>query len=255
MTAFVAGVRLQLALFRRNPGHLMVFVTVPFFAAIFLSGADHAGRPDLVPYAVLGPALVALWVLALDLAGSVIDGDRAHGTFELLVATPSAPSHVLAGRVSTITVLGLGTLAETLLVAAVGFSATLPVFHPGALAATLVATALAMTGTSTAMAALFVAARSAGRFANALGYPFYILGGLVAPVSLLPWWVQPFSRLTFLYWSAELLRDTTRPAPVTDLAWRLAAVCCLGGVAYLVGVRLTGRVVDGLRTKGTVGLS
>src|SRR5206468_2583677 len=147
-----AGLRLQLQLFRRNPGHLLIFLTVPFFSAIFLAGIQEVGREELVGYAVFGPAMVGLWAVSLGLGGSLI--------------------------------------------------------------ATLAVTAVAMAGTSAAMAAIFVAARAARRFANALGYPFYILGGLLVPITFLPPWLRPLSWLTYLYWSAGLLRDALSAQPV-----------------------------------------
>jgi ABC-2 type transport system permease protein len=253
--AFAAGMRLQWSLFRRSPGQLLVFATVPFFTAIFLAGIRHAGRQDLAAYAVLAPVLIALWVVSLDLAGSIIDDERALYTFELLVAAPSSIALVLAGRIATVTLLGSTAFVEAPLVAALCFGVTVEVAHSATFALTLVATLLAMAGTSTAMAAAFVAARSARRFANAMGYPFYILGGLVIPISMLPDWLRPLSWLIYLYWSADLLRDSTEAEPVRHVAWRLAVLLVLGVVAYLAGLWLTRRIVDGLRGNGTVGLS
>jgi ABC-2 type transport system permease protein len=255
VTAFLAGVRLQLSLFRRNPGHLLIFTTVPFFAAIFLAGIGQAHRADLAPFAVMGPALIGVWAVSLDLAGSVIDAERSQGTFEMLVAAPASLSRVLAGRIVTITVFGMATLLEPLLVARFVFATAVSVVHPVVFVLALLATAVAMTGTSTGMAALFVAARSARRFSNSMNYPFYILGGLIVPVAALPIWLRPLSWVVYLSWSADLLRDTTNPAPVPDVAARLAMVVLLGVIAYAVGVALTRRVVQGLRRQGTVGLS
>jgi ABC-2 type transport system permease protein len=250
-----AGLRLQLLLFRRNPGNLLIFLPVPFFSAIFLSGIQEVGQEDLVGYAVFGPAMVGLWAVSLDLGGSIIDSERIQQTFPLLVTAPGSLSRVLAGRVVTVTVLGMLTFAESLLCARLVFGVDVRVEQPVVLVATLVVTAVAMAGTSTAMAAVFVAARAARRFANALGYPFYILGGLLVPVSFLPFWLRPLSWATYLYWSAGLLRDTLSPQPVAALWWRLLAVLALGVATYAIGVRLTERVVDRLRRDGTIGLS
>lgn len=67
MNELFAGTKIQLRLFRRNPGHLMVFTTIPFFSAIFLSSLNAADRTDLAPYAVIAPTLMALWLVSLDL--------------------------------------------------------------------------------------------------------------------------------------------------------------------------------------------
>jgi len=255
MNDFAAGLRLQLALFRRNPAQLMILSTIPFFSAIFLSGIKAVGRDDLASYAILGPALIGLWACSLDLGGSIIDNERLQQTFELNAIAPAGFSRVLAGRIATITLLGLVTFAESLGMATTVFGLTVHVSHPFVLVVTLVATALAMAGTCTAMAAIFVAARSARRFANALGYPFYLLGGVVVPVSYLPIWLRPLSWITYLYWSSGLLRSSLAPAAVGNEVGRLVMILVLGGAAYFLGMRLTLRLIGRLRLEGTIGLS
>ncbi|MER7845368.1 ABC transporter permease [Kitasatospora sp. NPDC096077] len=255
MTEILTGARLQLRLFRRNAGHLLVFATIPFFTAIFLSSVRQADRPDLEAYAVLAPALMGLWLVSLDLAGSVIDDEKRGGTLELLLASPAGLTRLVTGRVATIAVLGVVTFAESWLTATVFFGVALPVHHPWLLACTVVATALATLGTATVLAAVFVAAGSARRYANALGYPCYVLGGVLVPVSLLPGWLQPLSKVVYLSWAADLLRAVTRPEPVGDFGWRLAALLLLGVVAYAAGTVLVDRMITRLKSEGTVGLS
>lgn len=255
MSELLAGLRLQLLLFRRNPGHLLIFVTTPFFSAIFLSGVRQAGRESLLGYAVLGPSLVGLWAVSMDLGGSIIDSERTQQTFELLVIAPSSFLRVMAGRVVTVTGLGMLTFPESILFARLAFGVRLHIARPVPMALTLAVTAVAMAGTSTAMAAVFVAARAARRFANVLGYPFYILGGLLVPITFLPLWTRPLSWLTYLYWSAGLLRASLSTQPIVQLGWRLLAVLGLGLLTYVLGLYLIRRVIDRLRREGTIGLS
>jgi ABC-2 type transport system permease protein len=249
------GLRLQLSLLRRNPGHLLIFVTVPFFAAIFISGMDEIGKRSLIGYAVFGPAMIGLWAVSLDLGGSIIDSERVQQTFELQVIAPGKFSLVLLGRVLAITVIGMFTFPESILFARSAFGVSLHVEQPAVMAQTLAVTAVAMAGTSTAMATLFVAARAARRFANVLGYPFYIIGGLVVPITLLPAWVRPLSQLTYLYWSGGLLRASLSSQPIAHLEWRLGAVLGLGLATYLVGLQLCTQVINLLRREGVIGLS
>ena len=51
MTAFLGGVRLQLAMFRRAWDNLLALITVPLFTIAFLAITRHAGRTDLAAYA------------------------------------------------------------------------------------------------------------------------------------------------------------------------------------------------------------
>jgi ABC-2 type transport system permease protein len=255
MSEVVTGLRLQLSLFRRNPGHLLIFATVPFFSAIFLAGVEQAGKGSLAGYAVLGPSMVGLWAVSLDLGGSIIDSERMQQSFQLLAIAPCSFSRVIAGRVATVTGLGMLTFAESILFARVAFGVYVHVAQPALMVLTLAVTAVAMAGASTAMAAIFVAARSARRFANVLSYPFYILGGLMVPVTFLPLWVRPLSWLTYLYWSAGLLRASLSARPVAEPGWRLLAVLGLGLGSYAAGVWVTRAVINGLRREGTIGLS
>lgn len=255
MSEVVAGLRLQAWLFRRNPGYLLHFMTLPFFSAIFLSGVEQAGKSSLLAYAVLGPAMIGIWVVSLDLGGGMINLERVQQTFELQVIAPGSFTLVLLGRALVITGAGLCTFIESILFARFAFGVDIQIVQPLPMVLTLVATAVAMAGTSTAMAAVFVASRDAPYYANALGYPFYILGGVVVPLTLLPFWIRPLSWLTYLYWSSGLLRGSLAAAPVNQLAWRLLAVLGAGLMSYAVGLHLTGRVINSLRRKGTIGLS
>ncbi|HUA28987.1 MAG TPA: ABC transporter permease [Streptosporangiaceae bacterium] len=255
MREVLAGLRLQSWLFRRNPGYLLHFMTIPFFSAIFLSGVEQAGKTSLLGYAIIGPAMIGLWVVSLDLGGSIINLERMQQTFELQVIVPGSFTRVLLGRVLTITGIGMFTFVESVLFARLAFGVDLSVAQPVPLALTLVVTAVAMAGTSTAMAAVFVASRDAPFYANALGYPFYILGGVVVPVTFLPLWVRPLSWLTYLYWSSALLRGSLTAAPISQLGWRLLAVIGVGVTSYTIGLWATARVIDRLRRQGTVGLS
>src|ERR1700735_4891162 len=98
MSEILAGLRLQASLFRRNPGYLLHFLAIPFFSAIFLSGVEQAGKPSLLAYAVLGPAMIGIWVVSLDLGGGIINLERMQQTFELQIIAPGSFSRVLLGR-------------------------------------------------------------------------------------------------------------------------------------------------------------
>jgi ABC-2 type transport system permease protein len=255
MNEVAAGARLQLWMFRKNPGHLLIFFTTPFFACIFLSGIEQAGKTSLIGYAVFGPALIGTWLVSLDLGGTIIDAERLQQTFELHVITPFSFSRVLLGRVGTISVIGMLTFVETVAFARVAFGVNVRIDHPLIMTLTLIVTGIALAGTSTAMAALFTATRQARSFSSIISYPFYIIGGIVVPTTLLPLWVRPLGWLTYLYWSAGLLRAAILSQPVADAGWRLLAVLGLGLLTFVIGQRVTAGVINALRRQGTIGLS
>ncbi|GAA3885725.1 ABC transporter permease [Saccharothrix violaceirubra] len=255
MTIFLASVRLQLERLRRSPGSLQALVATPLYSLVFLSIVDLAGRPDLMAYAVLAPGVMALWSIGLTVSGETVDEERANGSLELLVAAPVSLTVVVLGRVGTITALSLVSVAESWLVCWAVTGVLLPVADPALFAGVLLCTVAAMVGTATALAGLFVLARSARVLQNALSYPVFLLGGAMVPTALLPDWLRPVSRLVFLSWSTDLLRQSLGGPRVVATGTGIAMILLLGGGGFAVGVVLMRRVLTRVRATGAVTLS
>lgn len=253
--AFTAAFWFEATVHSRTYGQWIPVITAPLYTAIFLAITGYAGRDDLVGYAVLAPALIVLWRNALFEAGEIIEREKWDGTLEALVATPAPIGVIVLGR--TLAVLAYGSLGfiASWATAALAFGVVVPIHHPGWFAATVAATIFAMAGTCTIMAAVFVLARSARVFQNTLSYPIYVLGGVLVPVTLLPAWLQPLSRGIFLYWSADLMRDTLT-AEALDSPWfRLSMVLVLGVIGFALGRWLLGRILTKVRETGTLAVA
>jgi ABC-2 type transport system permease protein len=253
MRTFVSALRFQLRTTHRDVGNLQLLITVPLFTVIFLLIVQHADRGDLTGHAVLAPVLIAVWGMALLVSGEIIDQDRGMGTLELTVAAPASFAVLLVGRIAAITLVSLVSFLESWLVA-LAFGIRVTIHHPGVFVLALLATAFATAGTALIMSTVFVLTRSARTFQNSLSYPFYVLGGVLVPVALLPGWIQPFTRVVYLSWAADLLRDSLAPDPVTAVAARTAVVVALGVAGFVVGRLLLARTVDRVRRTGTLGL-
>jgi ABC-2 type transport system permease protein len=212
MNGFFGGALLQLATFRRGFDNFLALITVPMFTIAFLAITRHAGRPDLAAYAVLAPAVVLT-------SGEVIAHDRNIGTVELALAAPTPLQLVVLGRVAVVTLVSLIGVLEAWLVAKLLFGLSVLVSHVGAFIGAVALTVLAMAGTALLMAALFVAARSARTFQNTISYPLYLLGGAFVPTALLPSWLHPLSRVIFLSWSTDLMRDCFAVEPLHNYCW------------------------------------
>lgn len=252
ITALRAAFRLQIQIIRRVPDYITYQITSPLLTVVFLLIIRESGRTELVPFAVVGPVLIGLWATSLMIAGEVITSDRGSGVFEALVATPAPLPVLVLGRVGASTLLGLLTFAETWFVVVVLMREPLPLPHPAVFLLALGATAAAMAGHAVLMAATFVLGQSSRPFQRALSWPFYLLGGVMVPVALLPAWAQPMSQAVFLSWSGGLLRDALAPQPVADVLPRLAVVLGLGALALIAGWTLTGRMVARARSLGTM---
>jgi ABC-2 type transport system permease protein len=251
LRVLAAAFRMQIAESRRMPAHLLILVTSPLFAAMFLSITKSSGDPAAVTNAVFAPALISLWFLSLDLGGAMVSRERWQGTLEGLIAAPSGLGLVVFGRILAVAGLAALTFAEAYLVARFGFGIRVRIGHVGLFLVTLLVTLFAMAGTATLLAGLFVLSRNVQLFQNSMTYPFYILGGVLVPVSLLPVWIEPVSRLFFLSWSSDLVRETTRSADVSGWGWRVLVVAGLGAVGLVAGLLMIERVVDRVRSTGS----
>lgn len=248
----LAGLRRELRELRRSPDRLMALVTSPMLTLTFLAIMLHAGRHDLAPFAVLAPALLALWQMALLTSGDTITSERENGSLEALVAAPTPVPAVVGGRIVAVTLVSLIGFAESWLAAGLVFGIWVQVFHPLVLVLTVLVTGFATAGSAVMLAALFVASRSARAFQNSLSYPFYVLGGVIVPVSYLPEWLQPLTRIVFMSWSSDLMRGALDPAPMEHVALRIAVVLLLGVAGLVVGGFLMRRALSRVLRTGSI---
>lgn len=247
--------RTQLAMTRHNVEDLMPVLTVPLLTLVSLAIFVHAGRADLADRALVATLLMTLGQMGLFVGSEVVSRDRTHQTLELAVAAPGPYVVVLAVRIFLLSSLGVLGFFEGWLFARGWFGLEVTLHRPGLFVATVLATILATTGTCLISAAFTSLLRNARTLQHALNGPFYLLGGVLVPVTYLPEWLQPLCRGVYFYWAANLLRASFRPEPPLDVARSLLAIVALGGLAAAIGVWLLRRVFDHLRRLGTLGLA
>jgi ABC-2 type transport system permease protein len=248
-----AVITAQLLLSLRTPDTVRVLVIAPLYTTSFLAITEHAGRSDLAGYAVLAPTLMSLWSTAVSGASDLIAGERERGTLEVLLSTPVDYTGLILVRLTATTALGALALVETWLVAALGFGVVVPIAHPLWAALVVICTMFAMVGTATCLSALFLLSPSTRILENSLSFPFFLLGGVLVPVDLLPVWLRPSSRLIFLSWSADGLRSCLAPGATQGLVLDVTVVLGLGALAVAVGVLLVRRILHVTRAAGTLG--
>jgi ABC-2 type transport system permease protein len=239
---------------RRNIEDLLPLITMPLFTLVFLAVLVHARRSDLNGYAVVAPLLITLAQMGIFVASEVITRERSGQTLELLVASPAPFFLIVASRIFLLTSLGILGFAESWLLARVIFDVNVAVSHPWLLVLALVATVIASTGTALIFAALICFARSTRAFQNGMAFPLFLLSGVLVPVTYLPDWLEPISRVLFLYWSANLMRDAMRPGPPEEVVLRLGMLLLLGLIAGVIGGFLIGRMLIYLKRDGRLGL-
>lgn len=251
----MAGFGAQLQTLARSPNSLLTLATMPLSTVMLLAVVVHAGRSDLVGHALVGPVLMAQWGMALLVAGELIENERWHGTLELLVASPTSFPLLLAGRVLAVTTVSSVAFAEAWAVARLCFGLEVHLAHPGAFALAALAGAFAAAGWATVLAAALVLAGPVRFLQNTLTSPFYLLAGVLVPVSFLPSPLQWPSKGIFLAWSSGLLRDAYGAGSVAAFPPRLAILLGLGAAGFLLGNGLLVRSLRTLRSSGRLGLT
>jgi ABC-2 type transport system permease protein len=239
----------------RAPEHLMITLTSPFFSLIFLSIVDQARRRDLMMSTVIGTGLMGIWFVAVFVAGGVILNERYMATLQLVLAAPRSFTLVVCGRILPVILIGAFSLVESGLIAHVAFGAPLTVNHPWMAVAAMLATAYATASTATALSALFILSRNIHSLESIMTYPFYILGGVLFPVTVLPEWVRPIARGFFLSWSSDLLRDAVAADNVDNVGERFGAIIGLGTAALVIGILAVNCTIVRIRRTGTVSLA
>ena len=204
------------------------------FAAIaaYMFGAGN--RPGALLYAAIGAGMLGVWSVTLIASGQALTFLRHAGILELLVAAPRPFIFVLAPITLAAATVGMYALVTTLAWGWLLFDVPLRAEHPLLLALAIPTTVLGLGMLGMVLAAVFVLYRHANAFTNLLGYPIWLVSGLLVPVGFLPDWVRPVSWLLPSTWGAQAIRDSMiggRPLPA--IAACLALAIGYFGVAAL----------------------
>lgn len=254
MSLLLGAVRHELGLLRRNEFVPLVLL-LPLAVAVVVQLVIGVGqRPDLGAFAVVGPWLVGVWQLANFVAGETLNKERYAATLEHLVAAPASTITVLTAKVGTVSAVSILGLLEAVAVAA-AFGRPVTVHHPLVLLWGGLLTLAAATATSLVLVALYIASRSARTYQNSVSYPILVLGGAIVPVSLLPEWVQPLSRLVFLSWANDLVRASLSPGAVEVLLPASVALVVLTAAGGGLGGWMVHRALRSARVDGTLALA
>ena len=250
----VGSVRAQFSMSRRNVYDLVPIVMQPAYTLVLMAVFVYAGREDLSAYAMVATMLMGVAATAIFIASDLMTREQDFQTFELAIASPAPFPAIILSRMLVITSISLIGIAESWLIIRFVFGVSLAIHHPWVFAATMLLTAFAAAGTALIPAALFSFARSARTYQNSITYPVYIFSGILVPLTVFPDWLAPVSRVIFLYWSGELLRDSMQTATPEGVIAKLGAIAILGVGAALLGGALIARMIHYLKREGRLGI-
>lgn len=253
LRAAMAGARLQLQMVLASPLEfvLVVLLAPAFYTAMFVLVLRATGKLEaLAPFALVGPAIMGMWSAALNIAGEIIDYERVDGTLELAVVAPGHGMRwAVLGRIAASAATSLLSLPVAMLVAGL-LGISVAVAQPVQFAAAAMLTGASVAAASLITASTFVLARSARLFQNLLSYPFYLLGGLVFPVVVLPIWMQPLSSVVSLSWGAQAMRQSMSPGTPDWVSYAMLAA--LTSAYTAIGARLLAVVERRIRYSSSV---
>ena len=223
-----------------------------FFATIAFFMFEAGGDPDGLIYAAFGAAVMGIWTATSVAAGSALQRERWFGTLELLVAAPAHFSLILLPLAFATSAIGVYCMATTLLWGRFVFGIDLPFEQPFLLALAIPATVLSIGALGFLIAVSFARYRTAWALGSMTEYPIWLICGFLVPLTLLPGWVRPISRVLAPTWGMRAIRESaTGGSPLPDIAMCLL----LGGIYVAIGVVITESVLRAARKTASLSLT
>jgi ABC-2 type transport system permease protein len=229
--AFVSGVWINVLQFTRSPFDLASVIVWPIVyatIAYYLVGAHHEERALIG--ASFGAALMLMWTMVVIGSAGVLELQRWLGTLELIVAAPVPLVAVIGSITVASATFGAYAIVATLAWGRFAFHIPLTIAHPLAFALAVPSTVLSIGLLGLIVASTFVLYRAAFSLGVALQYPVWIVCGLLAPLSLLPHFVNVIAWFLAPYWGLRALKTATLGGD----AWTPILMCFAVAAAYVV---------------------
>jgi len=252
---YVVAARTQIRIARRNIENVFPLLTLPLQSLVSLAILVYSGRADLAGYALVAALLMTVGQMSFFDGSEILAQDRNQQILELAVACPSPYYKPLISRMLVLTSMGVAGYAEAWLIPRLVFGLHVTVYHPLLFVVTGIFTVLAGSATALITTAVYCLSKTTRTYQNAISGALYLLSGALVPVTFLPQSVQPLSRVIYLFWSANLLRDSMKPEAPENIPFRLAAILTLGIAGGVFGAWLLRRMLNNLRREGTLGLA
>ena len=219
MRAFLALLRVELALTARRGDSLLLLVAIPLLLLVFFSQVDVLPVPageERIDF--LTPGVLALAVLSTGMVQTAIGVafERQYGVLERLGTTPLGRGRLLAAKLAAVLAV---EAVQAVLVGAVAVALGWnPSWEAGAAVGAVVLGTAAFGGLG-----MLMAGRLRGELtlavANGLYLGLLLLGGMVFPLSELPGAVEAVARALPAAALASLLQDAAAGATTSGGDW------------------------------------
>jgi ABC-2 type transport system permease protein len=268
LRAALAIARKELQIARRYPLNLVNEVLQPLYqfllpslllGATFLVGGRAlgfeavTGSADIAGFLFLGALVAGLigtgfWEVAFS-----FKREMEAGTLEPHWLTPTKPSTIVLGRAISGLVIAGGASSVLLVLGVLLFGARL---GPGLFLAlpALVLTGASVVGIGFLVGSMVLMVRDPNFLVDAGSFVYALLSGAVAPILVLPFFLQPISYLLPTTYALDILRVAALgTTPIAPLAVEWLALVGLTLAIYLLGRWTFDRTERRMRRKGTLG--
>ncbi|MCX6650649.1 MAG: ABC transporter permease [Methanomassiliicoccales archaeon] len=214
---------------------MQILATTIFQMWFFVLVSDFANDPTATPsYVALGNAISSLTYAAVYGVTMSAGSEKHIGTMSAIMSTPTRMYYVFLGKGAYQSLIGLFTVAVSLLFASLLFGVDLSVADPLTLVVVLLVTCFAMVGFGMVIGSVGVHLRSSMVLGSVILYLGLLLCGVNFPISYLPSWLQPASYIFPLTYGVEAVREVTAGSGMMDVSGLLLVMLVLGAAFYVV---------------------
>lgn len=218
---------------------IQIISTALFQMWFFVLVSDFAADPGATPaYVALGNAVSALTYSAVYGVTMSAGAEKHIGTMATIMSTPTRMFYVFLGKGAYQSLIGLFTVAISLLFATLFFGVDLSGADPMAMAAVLLATCFAMVGFGMVIGSVGVYLRSSMVLGSIVLYLGLLLCGVNFPISYIPGWLQPASYAFPLTYGVQAVRDVAAGAGLADVSFLVAVMLGLGVLFFAAAYAL-----------------
>jgi ABC-2 type transport system permease protein len=235
----LVAMRSQFAVVGPGLWMLQILSTTLFQMWFFVLVSDFANDPTVTQsYVALGNAVASLTYASVYGVCMAAGAEKHMGTMSGLMSTPTRVFYVFLGKGAYQSLIGLFTVAMSLVFSAVFFGVDLTVADPLALTLVLLATCFSMVGFGMMIGSVGVYLRSSMVLGSVVLYLGLLLCGVNFPISYLPGWLQPASYALPLTYGVDAVRQVAAGAGLVDVSVQIAVMLGIGTLFYLLAYGL-----------------
>ncbi|HBY01978.1 MAG TPA: hypothetical protein DEG92_05470 [Rikenellaceae bacterium] len=187
--------------------------------------------------ALLAPGMALMFLMyTVSNGGRTLLVEKAAGTLPRMLISPTSFFQILGGKVFGIFLSGLAQLLILIIGTTLLFN--LNWGDPLAVVVLVASAALAATGWGIFLAALLKTSGQVANIGMALMLIFGVLGGSFINVSLMPDWVQWFSRISPNRWGLDGFTTLAMGGTLTNIVTPIIALLIMAAVLFLVSIML-----------------